>query len=134
MHSFIDQLSDDEQSLINQIRTIVLRHDKAVDEKPGKIMQAKDAVCYNENGVFKYGLARTAKGVTFHSMVMYANPDVAAFARENLKHVKFQKGCFNITDLSKFDLDAFDETMRISAAADFSPVIAHYKKKQKNST
>ncbi len=131
MKSFIDQLSDREQALVNKMRELVLRHDKAVDEKPGKIMQAKDAVCYNEDGVFKYGLARTSKGVTFHSMVMYANPDVAAFAKVNLKDVKFQKGCFNISDLANFDLDAFDEMMRISASTDFSPVIAHYKKKQK---
>ena len=129
MKSFIDQLTDTDQTQVNKMRKLVLRHDKAVDEKPGKIMQAKDAVCYTEDGVFKYGLARTSKGVTFHSMVMYANPEIAAFAKKNLKNVKFQKGCFNIADLANFDLDRFDEMMRISAATDFSPVIAQYKNK-----
>jgi len=72
MNSFLDNLAEAERALVNSMRTIILQNDRAVTEKPGKIMQAKDAICYNQDGVFKYGLAHTSKGVTFHSMVMYA--------------------------------------------------------------
>jgi len=129
MTSFADVLTGTDKTLVNKLRKIIVTRDSAVTEKPGQIMRAKGALCYNEDGVFKYGLARTAKGFTFHSMVMYANPDIANFAKARLKGVRFQKGCLNIASLEDFDVDAFDEMLRLSAGKDFGPVITHYKKR-----
>ena len=131
MASFVDNLGKSDKSLINALRRIIKSTDKAVTEKPGAIMAAKDALCYNEDGVFKYGLAATKTGYSFHSMVMYANPDVADFVKKNMTGIKLQKGCINIADLAGFDLDVFEQMMHLSAARDFSPVIAHYKSKRK---
>ena len=127
MTSFIDTLAPAQKRLVNRLRKTIRREDKAVREAPGQIMRAKDALCYNEQGVMKYGLARTARGYTFHSMVMYANADIADFTKTRLKGVKFQKGCLNIAALEDFDFDAFEEMLALSAAKNFSPVIAHYK-------
>ena len=44
--------------------------------------------------------------------------------------VKLQKGCFNFTEAGALDLEKFKEMLRLSAEKDFSPVIAHYKKKK----
>jgi len=129
MTSFADKLSAPEKRLVNRLRKVILKEDSAVKEAPGAIMRARDALCYNEQGVFKYGLARTARGFTFHSMVMYANSDVFDFAKARLQGVKFQKGCLNISSLEDFDFGAFEEMLALSAAKDFSPVIKHYQKR-----
>jgi len=127
MTSFIDHLPAGEKRSVNRLRKIIRGQDKAVTEAPGAIMRAKDALCYKQEDIFKYGLAKTARGVTFHSIVMYANPDVFNFAKSQLKGVKFQKGCLNISSLEDLDFDTFEEMLRLSAAKDFSPVIDHYK-------
>lgn len=131
MTSFVDKLGKNDKALINALRRVIKQRDKAAVEQPGAIMTAKDALCYNEDGVFKYGLARTQSGFSFHSMVMYANPDIADFVKTNMTGVKMQKGCINISDLEGFDLDIFEQMMRLSAAKDFSPVIEHYKTRRK---
>jgi len=131
MTSFMDKLPAAERRLAGRLRKTIAHADKAVSEKPGAIMGAHDALCYNQEGVMKYGLARTKSGYTFHSMVMYANSDVLAFAKDRLKGVKVQKGCVNISSLEDFDFAAFEEMLALSAAKDFSPVIAHYKKRER---
>ena len=128
MKSFADGLSGTDKTLINKLRDIILKRDKAVTEKPGKIMRADDALCYTEDDVMKYGLARNKDGYTFHSMVMYANADVSAFVKDNISGIKLQKGCFNIAALEALDLSAFDKMMKLSAEKNFQPVIDHYKK------
>ena len=127
MNSFIDGLPVVQRRLVNRLRKIIRDTDKAVTEAPGVIMRAKDPLCYSQDDVFKYGLTRTARGYTFHSMVMYANPDIADFAKARLRTVKFQKGCLNISSLEDLDFGAFEEMLRLSAAKDFRPVIEHYK-------
>ncbi|NOX94022.1 MAG: DUF1801 domain-containing protein [Alphaproteobacteria bacterium] len=131
MTSFIDGLPSGQKRLVNRLRKIIRDQDKAVTEAPGAIMRAKNALCYSQDDVFKYGLARTASGFTFHSMVMYANVDVLDFAKTQLKGVKVQKGCLNISSLEDFNFDAFEEMLRLSASKDFSPVIAHYQKRNR---
>ena len=129
MNSFADTLSGNEKTLINKLRAIIKSSDSSVIESPGRIMSADDALCYLEDDVMKYGLAKTASGYTFHSMVMYANPDIAEFVKVNLSSVKLQKGCFNIPALDALDLSAFEQIMVLSAEKNFQPVIDHYKKK-----
>ncbi len=131
MASFRDHLKEDDQARIDALRAIIRNEDKAIAEREGAMMSAKDALLYEEDSVMKYALAQTKSGFTFHSMVMYANPDIFALAKD-LAGVKPQKGCLNIADLAKLDAPAFTEMLRASAAKDFSPVIAHYKRKQKS--
>ncbi|GJL95017.1 MAG: hypothetical protein DHS20C05_14220 [Hyphococcus sp.] len=134
MTSFVNTLSKVEKPIVDKLRRAVLDIDKSVMEKTGAIMSAKDALCYLEDGVMKYGLAQNKKGVTFHSMVMYANPDVVDLTKKTLPGVKLQKGCFNISSLAEFDLDGFEKVLRLSAQKDFTPVIEHYKKNMEGKT
>ena len=127
LKSFVDKISPADRLIIDQLRKAIKAQDKAVSESPGKIMSATDALCYKEDGVMKYGLARTKAGYTFHSMVMYANSDVTEFAKTELTGVKFQKGCINIPTLDALDLDVFGQMLKLSAKKDFGPVIDHYK-------
>ncbi|MBT8471334.1 MAG: hypothetical protein HKN14_11800 [Marinicaulis sp.] len=130
MPSFADKLTGPEKDFVTALRRIIKMADRAAKEAPGAIMSAKDALCYNEQETFKYGLAKGKSGITFHSMVMYANADIADLGKSSLTGAKFQKGCINIPDPDAFDLKAFENWMNASAKKDFSPVIEHYRKKR----
>ncbi len=130
MTSFRDTLDTDDQKRIDGLRETILRLDPAVTEKPGAIMSASDGLVYEQDGVFKYGLTQAKQHFSFHSMVMYANPDIAEFIKTHGKGLKLQKGCVNFQSPDHMDPAFFEEMIERSAAKDFSPVIAHYKKKQ----
>ena len=130
MNTFLLELSEKEKEIINQMRGSILKMDVKVIESIGNIMSSKDCFIYKEEGVFKYGLARTKNHFSFHSMIMYSNQEVRKFIMNNSKELKIQKGCVNFNDLNNFPLDLFREFLSISAKADFSPVINHYKKKK----
>ncbi len=131
MASFIDSLEGDDKRFALRLRKAILDIDDAVAESQEPMMSARDALLYKQEGVMKYALAATRKGVTFHSMVMYANPALAELAKHSLSGVKLQKGCINIVSPEEFDFDAFEAFLQSSAARDFSPVIEHYKTKVK---
>jgi len=130
MDTFLAKLSEEEKSIINEMRKIILKTDLKVKERVGNIMSNENCFLYEEEGVFKYGLAKTKKHFTFHSMVMYANPTVHKFIIENSKSLKIQKGCINFNDIGKFPLKLFKEFLAISEKTDFSHVINHYKTKK----
>ena len=136
MSNFTEGLSADYARVAKGVRKAVREEDKAVKESPGVYMNSKTALIYTQGGVPKYVLARTAAGLTFHSLVMYSNGEVAAFVEERLSGIKLQKGCFNIIAPDRFDLGEFTELIRISARQDFQPVIDHYARmaKRKKST
>ena len=93
-------------------------------------MSSKNCFIYEEEGVFKYGLAKTKNHFSFHSMIMYSNQEVHNFIIENSKFLKIQKGCVNFNTLDKFPLDLFKQFLLVSKTADFTPVINHYKKRK----
>lgn len=130
MKTFLSELTEEEKNVINKMRELILEIDSKVKEKVGDIMSSKYCFIYEEEGVFKYGLAKTKNHFSFHSMVMYANPEVRNFIEERSKSLKIQKGCVNFSDVDKFPLDLFKEFLSISEKADFSPVINHYKSKK----
>lgn len=130
MDTFLTRLSAEEQKLINKMRALILEMDSSVNEKTGDIMSSKDCFIYEEDGVFKYGLAKTKNHFSFHSLVMYTNPSVKDYIEKNAKALKIQKGCINFIHARDFPLDIFKQFLIISAAADFSPVINHYKSKK----
>ncbi len=129
MASFIDRLEGDDKRFAIRLRKAILDIDGAVAESQEPMMSAKDALLYKQEGVMKYALAATKKGVSFHSMVMYANPTLAELAKHSLTGVKLQKGCINIVSPDDFDFGAFEAFLQSSAAKDFTPVIEHYKTK-----
>ncbi len=130
MNTFLSELSENEQEIVNQMRKLIVEIDSNVKEKVGNIMSSKNCFVYEEKGVFKYGLAKTKNHFSFHSMIMYSDQEVYKFIVENSKGLRIQKGCVNFSDVYKFPLDLFKEFLTISEKADFSPVINHYKRKK----
>ena len=116
--------------IIDKLKKIILKYDKNVEVKEGKIMGTSGFV-FNQEGVFKYGLTKTKTGYSFHSMAMYANPDLFNDLKLKMTKAKFQKGCVNFKSLDDFPVDLFEEHMKKSAKCDFSMVINHYKNKKK---
>ena len=130
MNTFLSELSENEQEIVNQMRKLIVEIDSNVKEKVGNIMSSKNCFVYEDEGVFKYGLSKTKNHFSFHSMIMYSDQEVYKFIIENSKGLRIQKGCVNFSDVYKFPLDLFKEFLTISEKADFSPVINHYKRKK----
>jgi hypothetical protein len=128
MESFVSNLSESEKEHINAIRKLIVEYDTEVKESPGHIMSTKNTLNYNQEGVFKYGLAKTKDHFSFHSMVMYAYPEIADYIKSKTKGLKFQKGCINFPKAEDFPLETFREMLKLSADKDFSPVLQRYKK------
>ncbi len=127
---YISTLKENEQNVIQLFRKIILENDKAVSENFGKLMKNPNAFCYNEQDVFKYGITVSKNHISFHSLVMYSNPELMNELKTKLKKVKFQKGCINFKSLDDFPLSVFAEHIQTSSKADFSPVIQHYKNRK----
>lgn len=127
---YINSLSENKQNIIRQFRKIILENDKSVTENFGKLMSNENAFCYNEQDVFKYGLTIAKNHISFHSLVMYANPELMDELKTKLKKVKFRKGCINFKMLEDFPLSIFAEHIQIAAKIDFSPMIKHYQRKK----
>lgn len=130
MNTFLSELSKEEKVGISKMRELILAIDSNVKEKVGDIMSNKNCFRYEEDGVFKYGLAKTKNHFSFHSMIMYANSDVRNFIKENSNSLKIQKGCINFKNVDDFPVELFKEFISISASADFSSVINHYKSRK----
>jgi len=116
--------------ILEKLKKIILKNDKNVEAVEGKIMGANGTV-FNQEDVFKYALAKTKTGYTFHSLAMYANPELFNDLKSKMVKAKFQKGCANFKSEEDFPVKLFEEHMKKSAKCDFSPMINHYKKKKK---
>jgi len=130
IEQYISTLSQTEQQAINQFRKVILENDKAVSESFGKFMSNPNAISYNEQGVFKYGLTVAKNYISFHSLVMYSNPQLMDELKLKLPKAKFQKGCINFKSLDEFPESVLIDHMQISSKIDFSPVINRYLKKK----
>lgn len=117
-------------NILDKLKKVILKHDKKVEAKEGKIMGATGTV-FNQEDVLKYALAKTKTGYTFHSLIMYGNPDLFNDLKSKMTNAKFQKGCVNFKSEEDFPVKLFEEHMKKSAKCDFSFIIDHYKKKQK---
>jgi hypothetical protein len=129
IEQYIKELSENEQIVIQQFRKIIMENDKAVSESFGKLMMNSNALCYNEQGIFKYGLSVAKNHISFHSMVMYSNPELIIELKAKLKKVKFHKGCINFKSLDDFPLSVFAEHIQTSSKCDFTTVIKQYHRK-----
>ncbi|GAA4180916.1 MULTISPECIES: DUF1801 domain-containing protein [Sphingobacterium] len=130
IEQYISTLSQTEQQAISQFRKVILENDKAVSESFGKFMSNPNAISYNEQGVFKYGLTVAKNYISFHSLVMYSNPQLIDELKSKLPKAKFQKGCINFKSLDEFPESVLIDHMQISSKIDFSPVINRYLKKK----
>lgn len=131
VEEYIQSLPDNEKHIISNFRQVILDTDKKVTEKVGPMMSIENAICFEEEGVFKYGLTITKNHISFHSLVMYANPVLMDALKEELTKVKFMKGCINLKKQDDFPVAVFKKHMKASAKTDFSPMIQHYKSKKK---
>ncbi|MEM8772315.1 MAG: hypothetical protein AAGD92_11750 [Pseudomonadota bacterium] len=130
MADFFDDLPDDQKTLAKKLRAFVRRHDKNVEESEGDYMKMP-AVRFCEAGVDKYAIAKTKRGLTFHTMVMYAFPDIGVLAKKTLSGVKLQKGCINIIRPATLSLDAFEDFIAAGAKKDYTGVVEYYREKKK---
>tara|TARA_R110000868_G_scaffold259361_1_gene517138 strand:+ start:38321 stop:38719 length:399 start_codon:yes stop_codon:yes gene_type:complete len=129
--SFLKEISDEDVEVVSKLRDIISTEDSLVTERIGKIMSSSGAFLYEQEGIFKYGLAKTTKHFTFHSMVMYAFPEVMKFSKSKFigNGIKFQKGCVNFSQINLIDPEIFKEVVKFSSEMDFNTVITHYRKK-----
>jgi hypothetical protein len=115
IEQYINTLSETEQQAIGQFRKVILENDKAVSENFGKFMSNPNAISYNEQGVFKYGLTIAKTYISFHSLVMYSNPHLMNELRTELPKAKFQKGCINFKSLDEFPESILKEHIQASS-------------------
>lgn len=123
-------LKNPSEDILGKLQKIILKNDKKVEAKEGKIMGASGTV-FNQENVFKYALAKTKTGYTFHSLPMYGNPDLFDDLKSKMPDAKFQKGCVNFKSEEDFPVKLFEEHMKKLTKCDFSKMIAHYKSRKK---
>lgn len=126
---FLNSITEESAVIFRKLDEIVLKNDSLIECSIGSIMSIKTALVYNQENVFKYGIARTKNHYSFHSMVMYAHPEVLKEFKEFNAKIIFQKGCFNFKSIVDIDLKSFKDFLNRSSKIDFSPVIAHYKER-----
>ncbi|WP_375201788.1 hypothetical protein [Hyphococcus sp.] len=112
--------------LARAISAAVLEEDASVTMTAGAFMNAKSALRYHQQGVLKYALTSTVRGLSFHSMVMSSCEDAIRFARARLTGVRIRKGCFTVNAPEAFDMPGFRDFIRFNAQQDFQPVIDRY--------
>lgn len=127
---YIAKLSATEQEVIHQFRKAIVENDQAISEDFGKFMSNPNAFSFNEQGVFKYGLTVAKNYISFHSLVIYTNPELMEELKLKIPKAKFQKGCINFKTLDEFPVAVLAEHIQISSKIDFSPVINRYLKKK----
>jgi hypothetical protein len=117
---YLETLEPARKEVLNAIRKLVLKHDKKVVEVVSSLM-SKQMLIYNCDGHFKYALAATKTGMTFHSLVMYGYPELHAKYVKLLPKAKFQKGCINFIKPEQMPLEVVDEMMKDFAKCEFPP-------------
>ena len=125
----MDNKTDD---VLEKLRKIILKNDKTIKQGTGGVMGNTNGFIFTQEGVFKYGVTKTKTGYSFHSMAMYANPDLRSDLISKMKKAKFQKGCVNFKSFEDFPAEVFEEHMKKSAKADFLMVINHYMQKKRS--
>lgn len=130
MKSFLTNISSSDKEIVESLQAIIIKKDSLVSERVGKLMNIEGAFIYEQEGIFKYGLAKTSKHFTFHSMVMYAFPEIMDLSKKSFigKGIKFQKGCINFLNISSISIQAFQDVLESSSKKNFELVINHYKK------
>ena len=127
IQEFLKNQSEEAKNVFETLDALIRKYDKKVTVEVGSIMSVKEALVYKQENVFKYGLTATKNHYSYHSMVMYAFPEVLKEFKQISKGIKFQKGCFNFKSLEAINIIAFEKFVKESALIDFSPVINHYK-------
>ena len=92
IQEFLDKQTDEGRILFQTVDRLIQNYDTSVTVEVGSIMSVKEALVYKQDNVFKYGLTATKNHFSYHSMVMYANPDVLENFKKISKGIKFQKG------------------------------------------
>jgi hypothetical protein len=128
MSSFLDTLDNTDREILITLDEAIIKLDSNVEKSFGSIMSVDKAIVYTQEGIMKYGLAKGANYFTFHSMVMYAFPEVHDHLKGWVSKSSLKKGCFNFKHPSKIPLDQFRDMIALSAKQDFNKVIKHYNK------
>ncbi len=127
---YLSKLSVKEKRFVQKLRRLILETDPSVKEELGSIMAIKNTLNYTQQGVFKYGLSVTQHHISFHSMVLYANPSLVHYLKRHLKQAKFKKGCVNIHSYDDFPEEILKKHLDLSSVIDFTPIINRYDKRK----
>ena len=130
IQSFINQQTQETKAVFDHIHNLISKYDDKIHAEVGSVMGQEEALVYNQEGAFKYGITKTKNHYSFHSMVMYSYPELRERLKNQTKGIKFQKGCLNFKEASQIKLEEFETFIKDSALSDFSVVIEHYKKKK----
>lgn len=128
---YFDSFEAKESTILSRFHREIMNNDPMVQCVVARVMSIEQALVYQEQGVFKYALAKTKGYFTLHNMIMYAYPEIKSFLEDqgnNLNGLKFQKGCINFKSEEDFPLEIFGVFIRKSSEMDFSKIIARYKK------
>ena len=131
IQEFLNNQTKETKLAFETLDALIRIYDKTVTVEVGSIMSVKEALVYKQNNVFKYGLTATKNHFSYHSMVMYVYPKVLNDFKSASKGLKFQKGCFNFNSIESINIPSFEEFLKQSAQQDFTPIINHYKNKNK---
>jgi hypothetical protein len=125
---FLDSLEPDRKEILSQLRALILKHDKNVEEVVSGMM-GKFSLVYvtKEDRLMKYGLSSAKSHMSFHSMVMYGSSTrfggsgLREAYQKLLPKAKFQQGCINFKSLEQFPLDVAKNFIIDMAAVDYPP-------------
>ena len=131
IQAFIDSQPAQYKEVFAALHQHICAIDSTVDARIGPVMGIEDGLVYKQEGVFKYGITRTKKHFSFHSMVMYTYPELREDLKQKTKGIKFQKGCLNFSSADQIDHPDFVQFLKDSAQKDFGPVLRHYQNKKK---
>jgi hypothetical protein len=130
VQEFLAKQSKEAKDIFIVLDELIRKCDKKVQVKVEALMSVPEALAYHQEGVFKYGLTATSKHYSYHSMVMYAYPELLDDLKKEAKDLKFQKGCINFQSLEQVQGSLFEDFLMRSAQKDFQPIIDRYKKKK----
>lgn len=121
VEAFLQTLPEDRRTITTTLRECILLHDRNVVEVVS-VMMGQQMLMYNSpEGIFKYGLANPKSHFSFHSMLLYCRPELRERMQKELKNVKFQQGCVNVTKPSEFPIAIMEEFLREMAAMPYPP-------------
>jgi hypothetical protein len=128
-HAYIISQSSDRQQLLSEIHSIITDADPAVVPVVGSMM-SKEMIVYQQQGVFKYGLASVKQYISLHIMPIYMDKSLHAKYADLLPSAEFQKGCINVKNAAEVSLLVLKQLYVDCAKVDIAAVLAARKKKK----
>lgn len=133
MEDFFEKLNTQDANFLRPYAELIREKDSGLEVKVQPVMSVALGLNFLQEGVMKYALTRTQQHFSFHTMVMYAFPEVKALTENLLEgtKAKIQKGCINFRNTEELPINIFNEIIDISVQQPFETVVAHYQRNKK---